>query len=146
MSLFDQSFLLKLQQKKICFIYLCVCVLSHVQIFVTQWTIAREAPLPMAKITRVGCHFLLQGIFLTQGLNLNLLHWQADSLPLVPLGKPIFICIYFYYLPSCLQHSNHKTLFKEYSKFSLANTRSMLLSLSALKFAGILTNVNKRMT
>ena len=28
----------------------------------------------------VGCHFLLQGIFLTQELNLCLLHWQADSL------------------------------------------------------------------
>ena len=26
------------------------------------------------KSTRVGCHFLLQGIFLTQGLNLGLLH------------------------------------------------------------------------
>ena len=30
----------------------------------------------------MGCHFLLQGIFLTQGLNSSLLHWQADSLPL----------------------------------------------------------------
>ena len=31
----------------------------------------------------VGCHFLLQGIFPMQGLNLHLLHWlQADSLPL----------------------------------------------------------------
>ena len=32
-----------------------------------------------------SCHFLLQGIFLTQDLNLgllHLLHWQADSLPL----------------------------------------------------------------
>ena len=28
---------------------------------------------------------LLQGIFLTQGLNLGLLHWQADSLPLSSL-------------------------------------------------------------
>ena len=31
-----------------------------------------------------GCHFLLQGIFLTQGSNprlLRFLHWQADSLP-----------------------------------------------------------------
>ena len=39
----------------------------------------------------MGCHFLLQGIFLTQGSNpglLNLLHWQAGSLPLVPPGKP----------------------------------------------------------
>ena len=29
----------------------------------------------------VGCHFLLQGIFLIQGSDLCLLHWQADSLP-----------------------------------------------------------------
>ena len=38
----------------------------------------------------VGCHFLLQGIFLTQGLNLCLLcllHGQAGSLPLVPPQK-----------------------------------------------------------
>ena len=36
----------------------------------------------------MGCHFLLQGIFSTQGLNpcfLHLLHWQADSLPLPQL-------------------------------------------------------------
>ena len=31
----------------------------------------------------------LQGIFLTQGLNLCLLHWWAGSLPLAPPGKPI---------------------------------------------------------
>ena len=39
--------------------------------------------------TGVGCHFLLQWIFLTQGLNLcllRLLHWQAHSLPLSLLG------------------------------------------------------------
>ena len=29
----------------------------------------------------MGNHFLLQGIFLTQGLKLHLLNWQADSLP-----------------------------------------------------------------
>ena len=42
------------------------------------------------KNTGVGCHFLLQGIFLTQGLNpsLWLLLWQADSLPLSHLGDP----------------------------------------------------------
>ena len=28
------------------------------------------------KNTRIGCHFLLQGIFSTQGSNLHLLHWQ----------------------------------------------------------------------
>ena len=39
----------------------------------------------------VGCHFLLQGIFLTQGSNLSLLHllhWQANSLPTALPGKP----------------------------------------------------------
>ena len=30
----------------------------------------------------VGCHFLMQGIFPTQGQNLCLLHWRAESLPL----------------------------------------------------------------
>ena len=46
---------------------------------------------PPGKNTRVGCHALLQGIFMTQGSNLHLLgllHWQADSLPLVPPGNP----------------------------------------------------------
>ena len=39
------------------------------------------------KNTGVGCHALLQGIFLTEGSNprlLSLLHWQVGSLP----GKP----------------------------------------------------------
>ena len=43
---------------------------------------ARDFP---SKNTGVCCHFLLQVIFLTQGLNphlLCLLHWQVDSLPL----------------------------------------------------------------
>ena len=42
------------------------------------------------KNTGVGCHFLFQGIFLTQGWNLRLLwllHWQANSLPLSHLGS-----------------------------------------------------------
>jgi len=37
-------------------------------------------------ITGVGCHFLLQGIFSTQGSNLGL-HWQLDSLPLCHQGR-----------------------------------------------------------
>ena len=40
------------------------------------------------KNTGAGCHFLLQGIFPTQGLNPYLLNWQADSLPLSHLGSP----------------------------------------------------------
>ena len=37
--------------------------------------------------TQVGCHAILQGIFLTQGSNLHLLcflHWQVGSLLLAP--------------------------------------------------------------
>ena len=40
------------------------------------------------KNTGVGCHFLLQGIFLTKGSNSGLPHLQADSLPAEPPGKP----------------------------------------------------------
>ena len=45
----------------------------------------------------MGCHFLFQGIFSTQGSNLHLLcllHWQVESLPLAPPGK--YVCIYIY--------------------------------------------------
>ena len=34
-----------------------------------------------------GCHFLLQGIFPTQGLNTHLLLWQADSSPQSHQGR-----------------------------------------------------------
>ena len=36
----------------------------------------------------VGCHFLFQGIFLTQGSNLCLLHWQVDSSLMSLQGSP----------------------------------------------------------
>ena len=52
---------------------------------------AHQAPLCMEfahRNTGVGGHFLLQGIFPTQGLNLGLLHWQVESLPLKLPGKP----------------------------------------------------------
>ena len=45
--------------------------------FATPWTVA-----PPGKNTGVCCHFLLQGIFPTQGSNpclLHLLHWQIRS-------------------------------------------------------------------
>ena len=38
--------------------------------------------------TELNCHFFLQGVFLTQGCLLCLLHWQADYLPLSHLGSP----------------------------------------------------------
>ena len=49
------------------------------------------------KNTGLGCHCPLQRIFSTQRLNprlLHLLHWQADSLPLAPPGKPKLMAIF----------------------------------------------------
>ena len=37
----------------------------------------------------MGCHFLLQEIFSTQGSNPHLLHRQTDSYTTEPPGKPI---------------------------------------------------------
>ena len=51
----------------------------------------------------MGCHFFLQGIFPTQGLNLHLLcllHWQVGSLPLGPPGKPLLMTIDYSYWAS----------------------------------------------
>ena len=41
------------------------------------------------KNTGVDCHSLLQGIFLTQGLNSHLLHWQVDFLSVGHQGSPV---------------------------------------------------------
>ena len=57
----------------------------------TLWIIAWQAPLSMDfpdKNTGVGCHFLLQRTFPTQGLNPHLLHWQAEFLLLSHQPSP----------------------------------------------------------
>ena len=51
--------------------------LSHVWLFVTPWTVACQLLCPgnsPGNNTAMGSHSLLQRIFLTQGLNLGLLH------------------------------------------------------------------------
>ena len=76
-----------------------VCLLSRfgcVRLFATLWTAVHQAALPRGFSRQedcgVGCLALLQGILPTQGSNqclLCLLHWQADSYSLVPLGKSL---------------------------------------------------------
>ena len=72
---------------------LCVHLCSVLTDSATPWTVAARLLYPWnfpGKNTEVGYHFLLQGIFPTQGLNprlLHLLHWQVDSLPLHHLGS-----------------------------------------------------------
>ena len=78
--------------------YVCVCAKS-LHLCLTFWhqmdcspaqlLCPRDSP---GKNTGVGCHALLQEIFLIQGLNPSLLHllnWQVGSLLLVPPGKPV---------------------------------------------------------
>ena len=91
-------------------------MLSHVRLFATPWTIARQTPavygisqarkLELVKVG-VGCRFLLQGVFLTQGLNLCLLHWQADSTSTATWEVPVYfktqkfasrVTVIFYFL------------------------------------------------
>ena len=66
------------------------------------------------KNTGVSCHFLLQGIFPTQGLNPSLFtlrHWQAGSLLLAPPSKPTIYVIpcksEIYTLPKITSLSKH---------------------------------------
>ena len=57
----------------------------------TPWAVGGQVPLSIRfprQIIRVGSPSLLQGIFPTQGLNLSLLCWPVDSLPLSHQGSP----------------------------------------------------------
>ena len=69
-------------------------MLSRVWLFATPWAVACQAPLSMGfsmqEIPEWVAISFSQGIFLTQGWNpcfLCLLHWWADSSPLLPPGK-----------------------------------------------------------
>ena len=65
-------------------------VLSCIWFFEKPWLPCPQNSL--GKNTGVGCHFLLQWIFPTQGSNLSLLRllqWQANSSPLNQLGSPV---------------------------------------------------------
>ena len=68
---------------------------SCLTLLVTAWTVARQAPLSMGfprQNAGVGCHFHLQGIFLTQGLSGRVFRkspaLQADSWTLSHQGSP----------------------------------------------------------
>ena len=66
--------------------------LSRVQLFVILWTVIHQVP-PFQEIfqarmlEQVAISFF-RGIFLTQGLNPYLLHWQVDCFTTEPPGKP----------------------------------------------------------
>ena len=93
----------------------------------------------------MGCHFLLQSIFLIQGWNpclLGLLHWQAGSLPLALPGKPKYI----FTVSETLGCGGHCVLLWEdvkryFCSFSEIFVSSFLcLSLQSLCFMGFLSD------
>ena len=74
------------------------CACSIMSTFATPWTAGRQVPLVYGifpgKATGMGCHFVLQRIFLTQGSNVHLLyHLLGRFFITEPLGKPQ---VYFY--------------------------------------------------
>ena len=84
----------------------CCLVAKSCPTLATPWTVTRQAPQSMGFLRQeywIGCHFFLRGIFPTQGLNLHLLHWLVDSLPLSHQG-----CVSFpwnYTLPKERKHA-----------------------------------------
>ena len=68
------------------------------------------------KSTGVGCHFLFQVIFPTQGLNPRFLPWQVDSLPLPPPGEP-FNILFSIFKTQSFQHAIHTKLLMHCSTF-----------------------------
>ena len=63
---------------------------SHVWLLTTPWNVALQIPHPWGfpgKNMGVGCHFLSQRAFTTQGLNSGLTHCK-QTLPSDPPGKP----------------------------------------------------------
>ena len=73
-------------------VYVCVCAQSCLTLCDLVDRCPPNSLCPWnfpGKNTGMGCYFLLQRIFPTQGSNpclLNLLHWQANSIPLAPPG------------------------------------------------------------
>jgi len=63
-----------------------VLITSSVWFFAIPWTVAHQAFSP-GKNTELGSHYLLQGIFLTQGLN-TVLHCRQILYPLRHQGSP----------------------------------------------------------
>ena len=66
------------------------------------------------KSTGVGCHFLLQRIFLTQGLNPGLPHCKQDALLSEPPGKTYYkVCLFIPHVDSQpLAHNREQIITK----------------------------------
>ena len=101
-------------------LFLCVVLvlcqlLRHVQLLAALQTIARQAPLSMEfsrQEYQSGCHSPLQGIFPTQGLNLDLPHWSQMQYHLSHQGSPYGVreCSNIIFSYVAVQFSQHHLL------------------------------------
>ena len=72
------------------------------------------------KNTRVDCHFLLQGIFPTEGLNTHLLHWQVDSLLLSHQGSSLSLKIVYNFIVDEPLPSLYESSISPHKSFALS--------------------------
>ena len=87
-------------------------LLSRVQLFVTPWTVAHQAPLSMEFSRQEywsGLPFPSPGDLPDPGIELGSLALQADVLPSEPPGKPLImyrnVAIWLFFFFFCLSHS-----------------------------------------
>ena len=111
---------------------------ESVWLFVIPWSVSCQAPCPWnfpGKNIGVGCHFLLQGIFLTQGLNLHLLHcrqslysWAVREFPGASFKRALIL---FMWVPP--PWPNH---------LPFPNTITVRVRISTYRFGGRVTNIH----
>ena len=135
--------------------YLCVHaqLLSHVWLFVTEWTVACQAPLSMGfprKKYWSGLPCPPPGDLSTQGSNPRLLHWQVGSLPLSHLRSPFYLypCVFIFCciltilnnvstLIECIQKNFSKKLFFfpcKFLKLPEVSSVVLLILINSFKF------------
>ena len=85
--IFMLHILMLIEKKKTCYVLQsCPILCNPMDCRPPGSSVHEDSP---GKNTGVGCHALLQGIFLTQGSNL-VSYVSRGSLPLAPPGKPLF--------------------------------------------------------
>ena len=97
----------------------------------------------LGKNTGVDFHFLLQGIFPTQGSNphlLHLLHWQASSLPLAPHEKPPTTILPCSYALSVVLQSGNQNHTRSFDEKNIENWLTWSLKYQKRKYWGNMKN------
>ena len=107
-----------------------------VRLLATPWTVACQVPLSMGfpgKNTRVGYHFLLQGIFLTLGSKPGFLHCKQIVYHLSHQGSSWWFLIFVYQLSGASQNYF-------YQNYSPSLQVYLILTTTMLRFMECLLN------